>query len=266
MRIVLNGALGRMGRMVLEAAAEAKDEVVALVERKDHPQCGKVIETPWGMRKVLANAEEADEADVAIDFSTPEAAASFAEKISKRGIAVLSGTTGLSDAQMAKLCEAAKVVPVLWTPNTSIGIFCLHELCALAKGILGDEYDIEIVEIHHRLKKDAPSGTALSLARHIGNERVVTGRSGTAGPRSRGEIGVLAVRGGEVVGEHTVYFLGRYDRLEITHRVASRRLFADGALALARRLLGRQPGFYSVRDLLMAADAHLVQQAGRDCR
>ncbi len=253
MRIALNGALGRMGRRVQEAAAEAGDEVVALVERPDHPQAGRMVQTPWGEREVLADAGQVpDGVDVAVDFSAPDAAAAFVEALAGRGVPVVSGTTGLSEAHLERLRAAAALAPVLWTSNTSLGVFCLHEVCALARRILGPAYDVEVVEIHHRHKRDAPSGTALSLVRRLTEgtgERLVAGRQGDVGPRSDREVGVLAVRGGEVVGEHTVLFLGRHDRLEVTHRAASRRLFAEGALALARHLVGRAPGLYGVRDV-----------------
>lgn len=254
MRVALNGALGRMGRMVQEAADEAGDEVVALVERPEHPQAGRMVQTPWGEREVLADpARVAGPVDAAVDFSAPDAAVAFIEALAKRGVPVVSGTTGLSEAHLDRIRSAARHAPVLWTSNTSLGVFCLHEVCALARRILGPAYDVEVVEVHHRHKRDAPSGTALSLVRRLTEgtgERLVAGRQGDVGPRTDAEVGVLAVRGGEVVGEHTVLFLGRHDRIEVTHRAASRRLFADGAVALARRLVGRSPGLYEVRDVL----------------
>ncbi len=257
MRIALNGALGRMGRMVQEAAYEAGDEVVALVERPDHPEAGRRVQTLWGEREVLGGpALICEPVDVGIDFSVPEAAVDFVEAMASRGIPVLCGTTGLSQAQMGRIRKAGIQAPVLWTSNTSLGVFCLHELCALARRILGPAYDVEVIEVHHRHKRDAPSGTALSLVRRLTEEapaRVVAGREGDAGPRRDDEIGVLAVRGGEVVGEHTVLFLGRHDRIEVTHRAASRRLFAEGAVALARRLLGRPAGVYEVREVMRGA-------------
>ncbi len=259
MKIALNGALGRMGRMVQEAAAEAGDEVAALVERPDHPQAGGRVQTPWGEREVLSDpARVPAGVDVGMDFSAPDAAVAFVEALASRGVPVLSGTTGLTDAHVERIRTAASRAPVLWTTNTSLGVFCLHEVCALARRLLGPGYDVEVVEVHHRHKRDAPSGTALSLVRRLTEgtgERLVAGRQGDAGPRTGAEVGVHAVRGGEVVGEHTVLFLGRHDRLEVTHRAASRRLFADGAVALARRLIGQAPGLYGVRDVL--ADASL---------
>lgn len=251
MKIVLNGAMGRMGRLVIEAAGRVHDDVVALFERPDHPDIGREIETPFGRRKLAAGFDLANvAADVAIDFSCPDAAVAFASAVTGRGIPVLCGTTGLSEAQMTSLRSFSKRAAVLCTPNTSIGIYCLHELSALARAILGPDYDVEIMEVHHRHKRDAPSGTALSLAERLSGI-VKTGREGQCGPREASEIGVMAIRGGEVVGDHTVFFLGPYDRLELTHRVMSRQVFAEGALALARRLAKKQAGWYRLQDLLL---------------
>ena len=253
MKLIVNGARGRMGRMVVEAAARAGDEVVALVDRADHPEAGLDIATPWGARTLLSDGAAAGvEADAAIDFSLPDVSVAFARAVAGRGIPIVCGTTGVSDAHLAALEDAAAGAPILWTANTSIGVFCLHELCAMAQAMLGPSYDVEIVEIHHRHKRDAPSGTALSLSRRLVGDRlhVRASREGDCGPRAADELGVLAVRGGEVVGEHTVYFFGDHDRIELTHRATSRVIFAEGAVALARRLIGRGPGLLRVEDVL----------------
>jgi 4-hydroxy-tetrahydrodipicolinate reductase len=269
MRIVLNGALGRMGRMVTEAAAAAGDEVVALLDNPGHPEAGRDVVTPWGPRPLLSDPTAITAAaDVGIDFSAPAATVAFVAAMASKGVPVLCGTTGLSDAQIEELKAASREAPVLLAANTSIGVFALHEVAALARSILGPAYDVEIVEVHHRHKRDAPSGTALSLARRLGGEtdagrrgleappyRVRAGRDGDCGPRPADEIGVLAVRGGEVVGDHTVHFLGPHDRLELTHRVMSRSALAEGALALARRLSGKAPGWYRRPDDLFRAPA-----------
>jgi len=188
---------------------------------------------------------------VGIDFSSPDGAVEFTRVMAGRGVPVVSGTTGLSDSHRAALADASKGAAVLWAPNMSVGVYCLHELAALAQRMLGAAYDAEIVEVHHRHKRDAPSGTALSLGRRLAEVglEVVTGRDGDVGPRAPGELGILAVRGGEVVGEHTVMFLGDADRIEITHRASSRMVFAQGAVTLARRLVGRPAGLYRVSDL-----------------
>ena len=256
MRIVINGARGRMGRMVVEAAAGCPDvEVAGLLERPGHPDAGWQVGTAAGPMAVATDpASVTGPVDVGIDFSTPDSAVAFARAMAARGAAVLCGTTGLGEQHLAALEEVGRDVAVLWTPNTSIGVHCLHELAARATAMLGSGYDVEVVELHHRHKRDAPSGTALSLARRVseaaGGGEVVVSRDGQCGPRPQGEIGVLAIRGGEVVGEHTVLFLGDHDRIEITHRASSREALANGAIALARRLVGRHPGMCRVGEVL----------------
>ncbi len=252
MKIAINGARGRMGRMVLEAASVEPDvDVVALLESAGHPEAGRPIPGPLGPLVVHTDPAAADEADVGIDFSHPQGAVPFARALAQRGIPVLIGTTGLSAADMAALEQAATNAPILVASNTSVGVHCLNQLSRLARAMLGPSYDVEIVEIHHRHKRDAPSGTAMTLAESVsdGSLTVVTGREGQCGPRASTELGVLAVRGGEVIGEHTIYFLGDHDRIEITHRAESRLALAQGAIALARRLLGRAPGLLKVADL-----------------
>ena len=255
MKIAINGAMGRMGRKVLEAADSMEGvEAVSLVDYPDHPESGRPVGTPWGDRPLLSspNAIPFGEIDVGIDFSLPEGAVAFVKACAGGGIPVVSGTTGLSEEQFETLRASAEKVPVLWAPNLSLGVFCLHEISETARQVLGPDYDVEIMEIHHRHKRDAPSGTALSLARLLADDdtTLVRQRDGETGPRKDNELGIQAVRGGEVVGEHTVMFLGASDRLEITHRAGSRRIFAEGGLILAQRLVGSAPGLYTVKDIL----------------
>lgn len=255
MKIAINGARGRMGRMVLEAAAgETGVEVGALLETAGHPETGHEIPSPWGPLVLHTDPAAADEVDVGIDFSHPSGAVPFARALALRGIPVVVGTTGLSAADMDALREAAAGAPILVASNTSVGVHCLHELSRMARAMLGPRYDVEIVEIHHRHKRDAPSGTAMTLAEGLsdGSLNVVTGREGQCGPRGPAELGVLAVRGGEVIGDHTIHFLGDHDRIEITHRASSRLALAQGAIHLARRLVGRAPGMVRVADLFTA--------------
>lgn len=255
-RLVVNGARGRMGRMVLEAAAATDNvQVVAIVEAPGHPEADARVATPTGPMALRTSGDGlAGAVDAAIDFSIPQGAVGFIQAMARQGIPVVSGTTGLSSADLKAVVEAAGHAPVLWAANTSIGVFALHELAAMARRLLGPAYDIEVVEVHHRHKRDAPSGTALSLARRLVEEapglRKVTGREGECGPRKDDELGVLAMRGGEVVGDHTIHFLGDHDRIEITHRASSRNAFAQGALMLAQRLIGRPAGLYAIADLL----------------
>jgi len=256
MKLAINGAMGRMGKMVLEAAwsADGIDEV-SLVESTENASSGERMETKWGELPLLPGIEALPEdIDAGIDYSVPGAAVDFIEALASRGRPVVSGTTGLSVEQRSRVVESAGQAAVLLASNTSLGVFCLHEVSEAAKGILGSGYDVEIVEIHHRHKRDAPSGTAKSLAELLAGDAddIVAGRDGDIGPRPDNELGVLSVRGGEVIGEHTVYFLGDDDRIEITHRASSRRIFARGGVALLLRLMGKQPGLYSVKDLLDA--------------
>ncbi|NOZ02685.1 MAG: 4-hydroxy-tetrahydrodipicolinate reductase [Deltaproteobacteria bacterium] len=254
MKIAINGALGRMGRMVIEAAEAAGDvEACCLFERPGHPEAGKQVATPWGDLSLATDLDVfQDGADVGIDYSLPDGAVAFIEACARGGIPVVSGTTGLSEAHFERIRIAAERGPVLWAANTSLGVFCLHEVSKAAARILGPSYDIEIVEAHHRHKRDAPSGTALSLAKALksGQGNLVKSRDGETGPRNQGEIGIQSIRGGEIVGEHTVMFIGDDDRIEVTHRASSRRIFARGAIELARALIGRAPGLYTVADLL----------------
>jgi 4-hydroxy-tetrahydrodipicolinate reductase len=227
-----------MGKTVVRLAEEQGLEVVASVDTGDR-------------MSVLARSG----AEVAIDFSSPRATTELAAVAADSGIAVVSGTTGLDEEAHAALDRAAAKVPVAWEPNMSVGVHVLGELVARAAAMLPD-FDVEVVEVHHRMKVDAPSGTALrvaDIARQVrGGARLVHGREGKPGARGAGEIGMHAVRGGDVVGDHTVYLFGAGERIELVHRASSRDLFAGGALRVARwiAIAGRTPGRYGMVDVL----------------
>jgi 4-hydroxy-tetrahydrodipicolinate reductase len=193
-------------------------------------------------------------ADVVIDFSTAAVLPRLLQLAIRARVAVVSGTTRLDATCERLLDEAARTVPVLWAPNTSVGVQVLAELVTLAAQKLGLGFDVEIVETHHKAKVDAPSGTAERLRRAVEEARrgmrPVYGREGDAGPRQADEIGVHAVRGGDVIGDHTVHFLGAGERIELTHRATNRDLFARGALRAARFVSGNQPGRYAMVDVL----------------
>jgi 4-hydroxy-tetrahydrodipicolinate reductase len=193
-------------------------------------------------------------ADVVIDFSTAAALPHLLQLALRQKVAVVSGTTRLDATCERLLEEAARVVPVLWSPNTSVGVQVLAELVTLAARELGLGFDVEIVEAHHRAKVDAPSGTAERLRKAVEAARAglrpVYGREGNAGPRGDDEVGVLAVRGGDVIGDHSVHFLGQGERLELTHRATSRDLFARGALRAARFVAGKAAGRYTMKDVI----------------
>ena len=259
MKIAVHGASGRMGRAVIRlAAAEGARVVGAVVSPRSQElgrDAGEVAGA--GVAGVEVTADTSAGllgADVVIDFSTPSALPHLLQLAARAKVAVVSGTTRLDATCERLLDQAAKVVPVLWAPNTSVGVQVLAELVSLAAQKLGLSFDVEIVEAHHRAKVDAPSGTAERLRRAVDEARQglrpVYGREGDVGPRRDDEIAVLAVRGGDVIGDHTVHFLGNGERLELTHRATNRDLFARGALRAARFVQGRPPGRYTMVDVI----------------
>lgn len=226
-----------MGQAIQNAARE-KIEFVGLTDLGDDP-AGKM-----------------DRADVVIDFSFHEATMSLLESAVRAKRPVVIGTTGHTKEEGDRIRSIAREIPVVWSGNYSIGVNLLFHLTRQAARILGSGYDAEVSEIHHRHKKDAPSGTAENLLDElcqelgIPAEGIKQGRSGITGERDSSEIGVHALRGGEVVGEHTVYFFGPHDRIEITHRAQDRRIFAEGALRAAEWATHQGTGLYHMRDVL----------------
>lgn len=196
--------------------------------------------------------------DVLVDFSAPDALAESLGKAVSAGIPILIGTTGLDSAADAKIADAARKIAVLRAPNTSLGIALLADLVERAAAVLGPDWDIEIAETHHRMKSDAPSGTALLLGHAAARGRGVAhdaeiGREGTGLSRKPGAIGYASLRGGTVAGEHDVRFLGASEQVVLSHRAENRLIFARGALAGARFLIGKPPGLYSMRDVIGAS-------------
>lgn len=263
-RVAVFGAGGKMGQANLRVVIDTIDtDLVAAVERSGSPQLGQDAGTLAGTRPtgVLVSAETPGPgvADVWIDFSAPAASVANAARAAEAGAALMLGTTGLSAEDKAQVAAAARKVPVVFAPNTSVGVNVLLKLVADAARALGPGYDIEILEAHHRMKRDAPSGTALRLAEAVaeasGRDLAKTARyqrQGDVGPRTAEEIGMQTIRGGDVIGDHTVFFLGMGDRVEITHRASSRETFARGAVRAALWLCepGRAPGLYDMRDVL----------------
>ncbi|MCE5228251.1 4-hydroxy-tetrahydrodipicolinate reductase [bacterium] len=262
--IVMIGAAGRMGRMILElAAADAKGfKIVGAVDRADHPMIGKPLSelVPGAPADVCLEAEgpaAVPAGAVAIHFSLPDALGAHLSWNVQAGCAAVIGTTGLGDEQKKMVEAAGARIPVLFTPNTSTGVSVLCWLASEATRLLGPGFDVEIIEMHHHNKQDAPSGTARRLAEVICeasgrdyDRDVIHGRVGQVGARTPREIGMHAVRGGDVVGDHTIVFAGAGERIELTHRASSRQTFAAGALRAAAWLSGRRPGFYSMNDAL----------------
>jgi 4-hydroxy-tetrahydrodipicolinate reductase len=260
LRIAVCGATGRMGRAVTRLCQESNDlQLVGACASSEDPDLGEDAGVLAGARGAgVAVTDDMSAAllgaDVVIDFSLPVALAELARHAARQGVPLVSGTTGVTE--MSVLEEAALKIPVLWAPNMSLGIQVLSDLVAEAARRLGPGFDIEITEVHHRKKVDAPSGTALRLAealREVRPLRPLTGRQGTVGARTGDELGILALRGGDVLGDHTVHLLGPGERLELTHRATSRDLFAEGALRAARWLVTRRPGRYSLGDVLNAS-------------
>jgi 4-hydroxy-tetrahydrodipicolinate reductase len=254
-RIAVVGAAGRMGREVVRAALEDESfELAGGVVEPGSAQLGADLGVLCGSGEagVAASEDPPDDAEALIEFTTPGATV---EHLSY-GRPVVIGTTGLSEAQLAEVEEAAKSAPILLAPNMSVGVNLLKEVVRELSDKLGAGYDVEIVESHHRNKVDAPSGTALLLARAAAEGRgkeldevAVYGREGRS-PRQEGEIGIHALRGGAVVGEHRVIFYGSGEEVEVVHRALSRRTFAAGALRAARFVATAEPGLYSMRDVL----------------
>ena len=236
MRYILIGR-GKMGRLLEETAAAAGDELQAAFGREDLDQLGR-------LGKV---------ADVVIDFSRPAALGEIGSYVRRTGTPLLSGTTGYTQAELRQLESLGDTAPVLWSANFSLGVAVLVRALREVSGVLKPDFDIEITETHHNQKADAPSGTARLLVEAIDPEhalRPVYGREGNTGKRSREEIGIHALRGGTVAGTHTVHFFGPDEELAFTHRAASRQIFVNGALHMARLLPGKPRGVYDLQAIL----------------
>ena len=256
-KIVVTGVNGRMGSTIARLVREDPElELAGVVERSDRLHDLEKYGCPLGsdLLEVFSRTGRC----VVIDFTSPEASIDAALKCAQKGFPAVMGTTGLSPEQLARLQELAAGTPLFWAPNMSVGINVLLRLLPELANLLGDKYDLELMEIHHRFKKDAPSGTALKLAQVLAQARNVDleengvfSRKGITGERKDQDIGVQTLRGGDVVGEHTVYFLGPGERIEITHRAHSRETFAQGAIRAAKWMQGKTPGrLYTMADLL----------------
>ena len=254
-RVAVIGAAGRMGREVCRAAIETEGiELAGGTVEPGAPELGTDLGELCGSGTTGVEVKEdpPESAEVLIEFTTPGATV---EHLSY-GKPHVIGTTGLSDEQLGRVEDAAHEVPIVLAPNMSVGVNLLREVVRELSAKLGEGYDIEVVEAHHRNKKDAPSGTALFLARAAAEGRgsdldevAVYGREGIS-PRQEGEIGIHALRGGAVVGEHRLIFYSGGEEVEVIHRALSRRTFADGALRAARFVANAQPGLYSMADVL----------------
>jgi 4-hydroxy-tetrahydrodipicolinate reductase len=253
--IIVCGACGRMGRAILEAAAaDPAVDVLGLVDLPAH--AGETL--PFRSRAIRVQPGLPREPKaVVIDFSSPEATVALVHEAAVHGHAMVIGTTGLESAHLKEIAHAARRVAIVRSANMSLGMNVLLALVRRASRVLGDDADVEILEAHHNGKKDAPSGSAIQLAEavneargHPAGEGWVHGRQGMPGPRPRGEVGIHAVRGGDIVGDHSVLFALRGERLELVHRAHSREAFARGAMVAAKFAAGAKPGLYRMSQVL----------------
>ena len=261
--VVVAGAAGRMGTRVVACLQGAPDlRLVGALEAPAHPALGQDAGELAGVGRVSV-AVGGDPATVVtpdrvlVEFSVPEASLEHLRLVARNGARAVIGTTGFTAAQRAEIMDLAKRAAILVSPNMSVAVNVAFSLLGTMAKALGDEYDVEITETHHRFKKDAPSGTALRMAEIVAaalgrdlDRVLVCGRQGLPGERTRSEIAVLSLRSGDVVGEHTVSFGSLGERLELTHRAHSRDTLARGALRAVRFVAGRPPGLYSMQDVL----------------
>ncbi len=261
--VAVNGIMGRMGLQIARLLYQDPSFTIAGgIERKNHPSIGVDIGTLLQGKNSEVKVTDDPEMiktklDCIIDFTTPASTLAVLEYARKKKVAMVIGTTGFSKEETETINQAGKEIPIVISPNMSVLVNLVFKLVELAAHVVGDGYDAEIVEAHHKNKIDAPSGTAIKLAdiiAHAYNKRLTDTaryeRHGQIGVRPRGEIGIQTLRGGDIVGEHTVMFIGTGERLEITHRATSRENFANGALLAAQWAAHKQPGIYSMSDVL----------------
>ncbi len=261
-KVIVNGAAGRMGSTIVRLIIEDRDiELVGAVEREGYPEIDAGIIA--GKRETGVNIVDninklkGIQADVIIDFTAPDATMKALNFAVENKIAMVIGTTGLSEENLNKIKEASSSIPIVQSPNMSIGVNILFKITELVAKIIGNDYDIEIIEAHHRFKKDAPSGTAVKLGEIVANatgrnykEVAKFGRNGIIGERTKDEIGMQVIRAGDIVGDHTVLFGGIGERIELTHRAHSRENFARGAIKAVKWIKGKNPGLYSMFDVI----------------
>jgi len=255
LKVVVAGAGGKMGQALIEGVlADASLQLAAALDASASPAVGRNgggIKVSSDVRKAVAAG------DVLIDFTRPEGTIAHLEACARAGKSIVIGTTGISEPLRKAILQAARRIPIAMSPNFAVGVNAVFRLAEVAAGILGDGYDVEIVEAHHRHKVDAPSGTALKLGEIIAaslkrdlRKNAKHGREGDTGVRPAKQIGFHAIRGGDIVGEHTVIFAGTGERVEVTVRSQSRMTYALGALRAAKFLRGKRPGLYDMNDVL----------------
>jgi 4-hydroxy-tetrahydrodipicolinate reductase len=262
MRIAIAGASGRMGRMLIEATTRDSAAVlVAALDRADAAAIGEDAGSFLGVRTGVQISADADaalaDADFLIDFTRPEATLAHLDICARHGVKMIIGTTGFSETQRARIAEASRDLAIVLAPNMAVGVNAVFRLLDVAARILDSGYDVEVIEAHHRMKVDAPSGTALRMGEVVADalgrslaECAIYGREGHTGERAESTIGFSTIRGGDIVGDHTVLFAGIGERIEITHKSASRMPYALGSLRAARWLVDRGQGLYDMQDVL----------------
>ena len=243
LKILLHGSRGRMGQAIIECAQTNDAVIASACDKEDTP------------------GEHINQCDAVIDFSFHEATIAIAELAATKKLPLVIGTTGHTAGEKDKIIFTVKNrIPVVWAGNFSIGVNTLNYLTRKAANILGKNYEPEVLEMHHNKKKDAPSGTAerlieiLQESYKLTTDQIVHGREGLIGERPNNEIGVHSIRGGDIVGEHTVYFCGEGERIELTHRATDRKIFAQGAIRAAQWAVHKAPGIYNMEDVLGLTD------------
>ncbi len=261
MKIAICGVTGRMGTAVLRILLEKNHGLAAAFDRKEADafgsDAGNLVGTGLGVTVEAINEGGVRKADAIIDFSAPGASLELLEHAEAHKKPIVIGTTGFSDEEKGRIESAGAEIPVLFAPNMSVGVNVLFKLAEVAARALDESFDIEIFEAHHHFKKDAPSGTARKLLEvvtgareELAVSRMVSGREGFTGERKPDEIGVMAMRGGDIVGEHTAFFIGNGERLELTHRATNRDILARGAVRAMEFIVGKKPGLFSMFDVL----------------
>ena len=261
-KVVVTGVAGRMGTKIARLVRATEGMALAGGVERPGAAVGQDVGAVTGLGPIgvpvaddLAKALEG--ADVVVDFTSHEASARHAEACAEQGVALVIGSTGFTPEAKARVAAAARRIPVVLSPNMSVGVNVLFELVRQAAKVLGDDYDVEIVELHHKNKRDAPSGTAVRLGEIAAEalardpkDALAFSRHGIIGERPPWQIGVQTLRGGDAVGEHTVFFCGEGERLELTHRATSRDQFARGAVRAAQWIVGRPAGLHDMADVL----------------
>ncbi len=254
--VIISGACGRMGTTLIRQVQN--DSACTLVGLLEHKDCkATMTHAPCSFSTCAEELLQEHKGATIIDFTSPDASVPLAEIAAKYGNPMVIGTTGLSQAQQDSLNKSAEKTCIAWGPNMSIGVNVLYKILPQLVKMLGEDYDIEMVELHHSRKKDSPSGTALKLAEYLAQARdwdlpevANYHREGIIGERPKNEIGIQTIRGGDVVGVHTMYFLGDGERIEISHQAHSRQTFAAGAIRVAKWLAGQKPGrLYTLQDI-----------------